>query len=94
MVLRDSDGAFLACQTQLVARLPRSREGEAMGLAEALSWLYELGLQNVVVEVNAKEVADAVYSIKSDLSEFGSIISRCRGLLSMEYNGFVHFARR
>lgn len=70
------------------------REGEAMGLLQALHWARELQLEDVVFEMDAKTVADSVKSCTEDLTDFGIIIKQCRDILSVEPNYVVEFVRR
>ena len=76
MILWNVEGQFVACATTIFNSLTEVREGEALGLHEALSWVKRLGYQQVVFELDAKSVVDAVNSDlhMSDVSEFGSII--------------------
>ena len=53
-----------------------------MGLAEALSWIGQLGMQIVIFEVDSKGVVDAINSYVLDISEFGSIIKDCKNIVA------------
>ncbi|XVF41286.1 hypothetical protein PTKIN_Ptkin01aG0268300 [Pterospermum kingtungense] len=70
------------------------REGEAIGILEALSWVYDLGFQNVLFESDSKVVVDAINSKGEDMSEFGTIIGHCRNLLQRERGFSLHFIKR
>ena len=77
-VLRDSSGAFLGpcskCQpsSNLCPLL-----AEACGVREALSWLKELQVQDVDLEVDVLCVINAINSYSADLSPVRLIISDC-----------------
>lgn len=81
MVLRDDQGAFVACRTLMVSGLYKVPEGEAMGLLEALSWIKQMGLSKVIIEVDSKSVADAISSNSFDDSTFGDYIRSCKTIL-------------
>ncbi|KAL8461944.1 hypothetical protein ACS0TY_033143 [Phlomoides rotata] len=60
MVLRDDTGCFLIGRTLYFPGNYRSEEAEVIGLNEALSWIKNLGKDNVEVEMDTMVVVDAV----------------------------------
>ncbi|XVF86529.1 hypothetical protein PTKIN_Ptkin18bG0048400 [Pterospermum kingtungense] len=81
MVLRNVAREFMvACALVMEGCLP-VREAEAIGVLEALSWIYSLGLDKVIIETDAKAVVDSFSVYEEDGSEFGSIISCYKTLL-------------
>ncbi|KAL8549976.1 hypothetical protein ACS0TY_008703 [Phlomoides rotata] len=58
MIVRDDEGGFVVCRSLLVDGL--FDVGEVMALYEALLWLQNLGLENVIVEVDYETVTDAL----------------------------------
>lgn len=66
------------------------KEGEALGLFEAIQWAISLNLSNVNFEVDSKVVVDNVL----DAIEFGTIIEDCRRLFSLNPTFGVGFVRR
>ncbi|XVF75626.1 hypothetical protein PTKIN_Ptkin13bG0201900 [Pterospermum kingtungense] len=54
MILRDDGGSLIACRTKWINGLCRSKEGEAMGIVEALSWIRSINLQNVITEIDTR----------------------------------------
>ncbi|XP_073136897.1 uncharacterized protein [Henckelia pumila] len=58
------------------------KEAEAISLLEALSWIRQLDLNMVHLEMDAKTVVDAVNKENPNISEFGSIVEQCRLLLN------------
>lgn len=68
-------------------------EGEAQ-LLQGLHWALDLQLTNVIFELDAKLVVDAIHANVPDFSEFGSIIPECRKLLFNHPNFLVKFVRR
>jgi len=69
-------------------------EGEAWGLLQTLKWLMSMDLDCVIIEMDCKRVVDDLHNSKLDRSEYGSIISQCRTLLSFKNNYKVVFTRR
>jgi hypothetical protein len=69
------------------------KEGEAFGLL--LKWVGELGLNNIIFNLDAKSVVDSFNKTTHDLSYFGFIIKDCKScLLSLCSNSLVEFFRR
>ncbi|KAL8477087.1 hypothetical protein ACS0TY_029410 [Phlomoides rotata] len=82
MVLRDDRGEFIAAKTVVYHSILDVDIGEAMGFMEALSWVKDLGLQNVVIEGDAKIVVDAINLKTEGVSAFHDVISICHKLFS------------
>ncbi|XP_073022726.1 uncharacterized protein [Primulina eburnea] len=59
-ILRDENGMLLRCRSCVVAGMFSVKEGEAMGLLEALSWVRRLGLKKVYFEMDAKVVVESI----------------------------------
>lgn len=69
-------------------------EGEAASLLQAIQWAHGLGLQQVIIELDAKVVVDNIHTNYCDLSEFGFIISECKHLLALKPTYEVVYVRR
>ncbi|XVF39634.1 hypothetical protein PTKIN_Ptkin01aG0049500 [Pterospermum kingtungense] len=54
MMIRDASGRFLVSRTTLCSGTYNFKKSEAMGLAEALSWVHELKMHHAVFESDAK----------------------------------------
>ena len=67
---------------------------EAIGLREAVQWVLVMGKANVVFEYDAKVVVDAIHAATVDLSEFSTVIAKCKSLLLQGRNYLVQFVRR
>ena len=93
MVLRDSDGLFVACKSVVFPFCCFVKKVEATGLRERLQWLLELHHFEVDVELDAKIVVDAFHSEPLAIDEFGCIIGDCRGLVTNSYFS-IQFAKR
>ncbi|XP_073035374.1 uncharacterized protein [Primulina eburnea] len=94
MVVRDVEGRFITARTTLIKGLRCVKEGEAIGLLEALSWIRTLDYPNVMFEVDAKTVHEATKEHANVDTEFGGIMERCRNLVATERGYLVHFVRR
>ncbi|KAL8541107.1 hypothetical protein ACS0TY_002400 [Phlomoides rotata] len=79
LTLRDSNSSHVYNRTLVLLGLYALDEGEAIGLFESLSWVSELDLRNVVIEMDAKLVVDAFNANRLDsISVFGDIIESCK----------------
>ena len=58
---------------------------EALGLCEALQWVSELGLDSMNFSLDSKLVVDGMNSTNSSNTDFESVISHCRQLLSTQF---------
>lgn len=67
-----------------------------MGIREALSWIKDKSLTNVIVETDCLVAIQAIRSSEQMLSYFGRIIERCKTLLrKLEDKGVIlRFVKR
>ncbi|XVF75285.1 hypothetical protein PTKIN_Ptkin13bG0174900 [Pterospermum kingtungense] len=65
-----------------------------MCVRQALSWVKNQGFHLVHFETDAKYAVDAIHGEQQDHSEYGSLISECRSLLTNDDGFSVHFVRR
>ncbi|KAH9769784.1 putative reverse transcriptase/RNA-dependent DNA polymerase [Citrus sinensis] len=79
-VLCNSDGCFLATRCAGRPGIFRAREAEALSIQEAFSWLKELQLPCVIVEMDCLQVFQALTEGFSGPNGFGLIIEECRKL--------------
>ncbi|XP_073137113.1 uncharacterized protein [Henckelia pumila] len=84
MVVRDTEGKCVGYRSMIVEGLCEVKEGEAMGLREALSWIRGMKFNRVIFEMDAQIVVKAFGSTKTDESEFGAIIEDCRRIMQHE----------
>ena len=73
-VLRDSTGSFIAAKATTINLQVQPREAKAMRVREALSWIKHDNRLNIIVEMDAKLVYDALYTSPISNSPFGMII--------------------
>ncbi|KAJ1413802.1 SGNH hydrolase superfamily [Sesbania bispinosa] len=76
LCIRDEKGKFIRAKTLLHQGIPSAPEAEATGLLDAISWLHQLGLEAVDVEMDCKVVVDAVHGEKDALSKAPKMSSR------------------
>ncbi|KAL8515507.1 hypothetical protein ACS0TY_014262 [Phlomoides rotata] len=81
IILHDDRGHHFLSRSHVMPGLYEPEEGEAIGLHEALSWIKDLRVSRVVVEMDAKNVVDAVNGNEEFNSVFGDIVEGCKGLL-------------
>lgn len=87
-------GAFVATRSSWSAPSLPVAEGEACGLLQAIKWMTSLGYDRVLFELDFKSVVDNIHSPGADISELGSIIQECSGIISSFPNFNVKFIRR
>ncbi|CAN1227648.1 hypothetical protein LINPERPRIM_LOCUS2849 [Linum perenne] len=60
---------------------PLPKECEALVMQEAITWLNNMDMQNVVIETDSQLVAFMINGNEEDITEFGEIVQSCRELL-------------
>ena len=93
-MLRNAQGQFVCCFTKCFNGLLNAKEAKAIGMREAVLWVRQQGVQQVIFETDAKSTVDALNNKKTDNSEFGSIISECRDLFNQMLRFKYNFIRR
>ncbi|KAL8459186.1 hypothetical protein ACS0TY_036598 [Phlomoides rotata] len=79
LTLWDHNGGHVYSRTMSLSGLYALDEGEDIALFEALTWVTELDLRSVKIEMDAKLVVDAFNSSRLDsISVFGDIIEACK----------------
>ncbi|KAL8530431.1 hypothetical protein ACS0TY_007461 [Phlomoides rotata] len=72
-------GLMFAVGLSLCSDCTHQMRGEAIGLFEALNWIKDLGLRDVVIEMDAKLVVDAFNVMHGDsIFVFEDIIDACK----------------
>ncbi|CAN1176574.1 hypothetical protein LINPERHAP2_LOCUS32604 [Linum perenne] len=82
MVIRDRGGRILKHMRLSWKGVWNSNEVEAKAALEALSWLEGDGWRDVILEVDAEQVARAIRTPTTDASEFGELIGGCVAILN------------
>ncbi|KAK6147870.1 hypothetical protein DH2020_018782 [Rehmannia glutinosa] len=94
MVLRNDRGEFLVARTITFPGTYQIREAELIGLREILSWIFGMGLKQVIFESDAKVVIDNLRSVDIGESEYDAILNECRIVLNGEPDFSMSFVRR
>ncbi|KAK9111776.1 hypothetical protein Scep_019295 [Stephania cephalantha] len=93
-LISDDEESFVAAIWGRIRGVLESREAEALGFREALSWLKGRNVTKVTIEGDAQVVVQALRSNVIDKSYFSSLICDCRLLLTDMRSYSVCFVRR
>ena len=93
-IIRNEDGALCQATSRAIHGYFSPFETKAMALCVALTWIHELSLCNVILELDCKAVVDAFHSSRSNYSEFDCLMSRCKSLASLIENVSIIFVKR
>lgn len=94
MCIRDGSGTFILARMDWVPSYLPVREGEALGLLKADQWVKELGLHDVLFELDCQVVVNSLKNHIVYITDFGVIISACQELLCSLSNLSVSFFGR
>ncbi|XP_042974867.1 uncharacterized protein LOC122306505 [Carya illinoinensis] len=83
IIMRDSEGGLLACLTAPKEQVFSSFQTERVALHRAMDMCIEMGMNQVIFEVDAKAVIDIVNSKSEDYSWHGQEIDDLQQLLSV-----------
>lgn len=81
MVFRDDKGAFMEGRTKCIQGEFQVMEAEVTGAYEALCWVEELGIRNVVVECDSLGVVNDIVKKLVFFSEIGNTLDCYRTIL-------------
>ncbi|XP_060974297.1 uncharacterized protein LOC133039416 [Cannabis sativa] len=93
-VARDHRGLFIHGHTRLFNVQSTPELAEAVGIREALSWIKDSGMQQVVLETDCLSVVQALRSSIVMISTFGQVVNECKALLNVLKNVSIYFIRR
>lgn len=95
MCLHDDRDIFIGAKTYWYSSLIDVILGETMSLYVAINYVSDMGLNDIIFEMNDKCVVDAFNSNKPAISEFGCLIKFCKTLFSFfNHNSHVTFDRK
>lgn len=95
MVLRNDGGIFMAGKQVSIEAKVSILEAEATGVQEAMHWIRDLGIRNVVVENDSLTVVNALLRNTEYVSEVDIIIfESCRLFLKQRNNVKVQHVRQ
>jgi ribonuclease HI len=92
--LRDHTGCFIMAETSWMDGRCSTVEGESIALLKAFQTIVQKGFSHVILEMDSKNVVDAVHHLRSSGSEFSFIISNIINILSCNQNFMVKFIKR
>jgi len=82
MCVRDHKGNNIKAKTISFLSYLQVKDGEAFGLLQVIKLIDKLGLNNVIFDIDAKQMVDSFNDLNLDLSPFGFIVRDC----------FLHFS--
>ena len=94
IIIHDSNGKFVVAKNGVLHYSMNPALAEALSCREALSWLKELDIDNVLVETECLGLHLAITNSSFDATSHGVIIQDCLDLLSNFDNNNFCFARR
>lgn len=94
MVLRNSQGHFLAGRVMKFAGTVQVMEAEMVGIAEALSWLKQLPVSDVVIESDSELCVNAINGDNTNLLELGNLVQQCKSEVCSRGGVLVDFIRK
>ena len=90
VVIRNSEGEFIAARSDCLVGSFGARKAEALGVREVLSWLKGLPFLPIIVEMDSLQVFNALFVDSFSPNGFGLIIGDCR--VSAQSLGEVTFS--
>ncbi|XP_074352809.1 uncharacterized protein LOC141691960 [Apium graveolens] len=95
-LVRDSQGNVVEAQTKCKQGQVDPEIAEAMRIREALSWVKEKKVGNVVVESDCLVAIQAIRCSNITLSYFGRMVDDCKAMLSQlkQHNVVLNFVKR
>lgn len=70
------------CKVRFAQGIPAPAEAKAETLLEALKWIHQMNMQNIIVEIDCKDVVDTLLSDSLHFSELEHIVMMCNKKLS------------
>lgn len=84
-ILRDSDGEAIEARRGKLEALLDPMQGEIIACIQGIQAAAEAGVGNVIIEMDASTVVQAVYSSAYDLSTVTYLVAELRSLLSLNF---------
>ena len=81
-VLRNSSGEFIATKAMSIYQKLGPKEAETMGVREALSWIKQISLAKVLVEMDSQVVFNALKISSPATSPFNLLIKDCQEMVN------------
>ena len=94
MVIRDSEGMVIAALSERISLPSTVEDVEALACRKAISFAIEMGLQDVIFEVDSEIIYRHLVSDSTCMAAFGHIIEDSRRLItSLRKVSFSHVRR-
>jgi ribonuclease HI len=78
-ILRRSDGSPVVVRTSVIVSFEEAVLAEALGIQEALKWIKNNNLANIIVESDAKIVVEAIQGNRSENRRYwGLVVAHCK----------------
>jgi ribonuclease HI len=81
VIIRDEKGRVVVAMSRTRQGLLEPTTGEALGAFQATRLIMELGLQNIILEEDAKQIVEAINSTTSKWSRFEHLVDNTQRLL-------------
>ena len=81
VVIREEKGRVVAAMSKTRQGILEPSTGEAFGAFHAARLITELGLQNLILEGDAKQIVEAISSHTSTWSRYGHLVDDTKRLL-------------
>lgn len=94
MVLRDHVGGFCTARNLRKGAKVTVFEAEARGVLEAIRWIMEMGITNVVVECDSLLVVQSLNKGVANLLEVGNILGECDALIGGRPDISISFVKK
>ena len=93
-VLRGSNGKIISAKASSRKLQLQPHGAEAMSIREALTWIKQNNMSNIIVGIDAQLVYEALQSSTKSNSPFGFLIKDCRELMSIIDYVMLYSVRR
>ena len=93
-VLRNSIGEFISAMVVPIPLNLAPKEAEIMGVREALSWLKQMQMTKVLVEMDSHVVFNALNRTSPASFPFAMLVKDCQNLVNSMSNIIFTFAKR
>lgn len=90
----NSNDTFIKAWTCSFQGIPHTSEAEVFALCQALQWISELQLHNIIFETDSKMISDNLVSTATSPNTYHTILSNCRQILSSITNSRASYVRR
>lgn len=94
MILRNHQGEFCSARNLRKDREVSVFEAESYGILEAIKWVIDLGISNVVIESDSLLAVQAIKRGSEYYLEVGNILQEVRTLLEERHDIYILFVKK